>query len=85
MEAAIPQYVMLSKSNNPGLLGHDSLSDWDLHIEPDEEWGRAVDVIDEVTIASANSEDGVSGVETILGEVLTEHLSDTVFSRLVAG
>jgi hypothetical protein len=70
--------------NNPGLFGHDSLGDRDLHIEPDEEWVRAVDVIDEVTIASANIDDGVSGVGTILEEVLTEDLPDTVFSRLVA-
>ncbi len=42
------------------------MGDWDLEIEPDEEWVRADDVVDEPTIASTNIEDGVSGVGIIL-------------------
>jgi len=43
----------------------------------------ADDVVNELTIASANIEDDVTGVEIILEEVPTEDLPDAVLSRFV--
>jgi hypothetical protein len=40
-------------------------------------------VVDELTIPSADIEDGVGGVDITLKEVSTEHLPDAVFSRLI--